>query len=76
MIRDTKFIKFNNMCWSSLELLRGKYCLVLCCVVVLVAEVIHHQLAESKVAQLVEKHNYQSANSSENKKANWELLRQ
>ncbi|XP_063726783.1 sperm flagellar protein 1-like isoform X2 [Symsagittifera roscoffensis] len=42
---------------------------------VLVAEVIHHQLAESKVAQLVEKHNYQSANSSENKKANWELLR-
>lgn len=42
---------------------------------VLVAEVIHHQLCESKVFQLVEKHNYQSANSSENKKANWELLR-
>ncbi|XP_075248909.1 sperm flagellar protein 1-like isoform X2 [Convolutriloba macropyga] len=42
---------------------------------VLVAEVIHHQLCDSKVFQLVEKHNYQSANSSENKKANWELLR-
>ncbi len=42
---------------------------------VLVAEVIHHQLNEAKVTQLVEKHNYQSANANGNKKGNWELLR-